>query len=488
MLFYIRLLSKLHFVFYLSAGLNFGLQAVEFLSVESDTARYAGKEIFLAGNVVVEHPLGVISGQTVQLQQEAHAYFIKMSDQVRISFKEGGQLECGQAEVDCQLMTGCFQANETQPQVIYTESNPSHVSLKVQSREMHLALCQKQSNQETSKEWQIEKITATDNVSVKYDDLFTAFGEILTYQTSAANQAGTIELQGSQEKEMCHVETPEGDFIKAVHIHIDTQSRQSLLTQTHGQLQALAKGEILFSADRMKWDDPHHLLTLEGHVTITQPGMGQLVTDEKVIFRKANFNGKNQVRSVTLPGKSVLTYEDTEKRLFVHTLTCHGHLEVDRCTLETVASSPLDAAGNVIKDQQVHYIDPIGEIYADQFSVSYMQKQGKTVPSHIIFRGNVYICNQGDGSAESLLKQYILADKVEYYPQTKEMYLSAKDGKRVLFYDKIDNLQVSAPSLKIKRDLISKKESIQGYGDVRFNFIEHEFDKLKSRFLLDKTK
>jgi len=485
------MLPSILFCFF--TGLNFFCgYAAEFLSVESDTAFYAGKEIFLEGNVIVEHPFGTLSGQVINLQlnaqnQETHSYLIKMNDQVQISFKKGRELKCGQAEIDCRQMTGSFQSNKAQPHVIYTESSPANPCLEVKSRGMHLALSQKK-----KKEWQIQKIIATDNVSAKYNDLFTAFGEVLTYETNAEadEQGGNIELQGSVGKEICSVETPEGDFIEALHIYIDTQSRQSLFIQPRGKLQVLAKEEVFFSADTMKWDDPHQLLILEGHVMINQQGIGQIVTDGKVIFKKANFNGKNLIRSIILPGKSVLTYEDTEKRLFMHTLTCHGHLEVDRCTLEMVGSSPMDISGNVIKDQQVHYIDPVGEIYADQFSVSSEQKQGKNVPSHIIFRGNVYICNQGDGSdsAESLLKQYILADKVEYYPQTKEMYLSAKEGKRVLFYDKIDNLQVSAPSLKIKRDLVSKKESIQGYGDVRFNFIEHELEKLKSRFLLDKTK
>jgi hypothetical protein len=75
--------------------------------------------------------------------------------------------------------------------------------------------------------------------------------------------------------------------------------------------------------------------------------------------------------------------------------------------------------------------------------------------------------------------EYALADVVEYSPQTKEVQLSALNKGRVLFFDKVNNLQISAPALKIKRDAVTQKDSIQGVGDVRFNFVKHELDKMK---------
>jgi len=56
----------------------------------------------------------------------------------------------------------------------------------------------------------------------------------------------------------------------------------------------------------------------------------------------------------------------------------------------------------------------------------------------------------------------------------------------VLFYDKINNLQVSAPEIKMQRDKQTKKQQFQGIGDVRFHFVEKEYQQLRKRFLLEK--
>ena len=72
------------------------------------------------------------------------------------------------------------------------------------------------------------------------------------------------------------------------------------------------------------------------------------------------------------------------------------------------------------------------------------------------------------------LHQYAIADIVEYVPKTMEMSFFSSNNRRVLFFDKVNNIQVSAPALKIKRDAATKKDTIKGMGDVRFSFAENE--------------
>lgn len=454
------------------------------LFVESQTVHYLNDDVILNGDVKVEHSLGMIRAQRVQLLQNEtnerrSLNAIHLKDHVKILLKEGGELACDYAEINCKTFTGTFTSGPFS-EVAYQEENP--IPLLIKARQMNLELCRE------NKEWCVNKIEARQNLSVYYNNTYTAFGELLTYcryQVPISQKIeGRIFLEAS-EGQLCHVKTLDGDYsIKAENIWIDTQKRESFFTQPRGEIKS--KGEVEFSADKMIWDDSHNALSLEGNVIINQAGIGNLTNENKVMLHRENFEGKNQISTMMLPGKSVLTYEDAENPLYTHTLTCYGNLIVDRKNFKIIASSPLDDHGQVIQDKQIHYIDPVGEIYADEFTITYAQKPGKMEVSQIIFKGNVYICNQNEAATDDLLKQYIVADTVKYYPGTREMNLEAAKGKRVLFYDKIDNLQVSAPALKIKRNIGDKKESVQGFGDVRFNFIEHEFDKLKSRFLLDR--
>ena len=62
------------------------------------------------------------------------------------------------------------------------------------------------------------------------------------------------------------------------------------------------------------------------------------------------------------------------------------------------------------------------------------------------------------------------------------MVLSASEGNRVLLFDKVNNIQMSAPSLKIQHDPSSQKELIKGMGDVRFTFLEKELAQVKQHF------
>jgi len=150
--------------------------------------------------------------------------------------------------------------------------------------------------------------------------------------------------------------------------------------------------------------------------------------------------------------------------------------------------SPQEPDGEVHDDKQICFQDSRGEIFADKVLLKYDYPDRKLVPAQLILAGNVKIFNRlpSAESDESIVRQYVLADRVDFYPRTKEMRLKASKNKRVLLYDKENNLEVSAPSLKIIRDRATKKESIQGFGDVRFSLVESEFEQLRRKFSLDR--
>ena len=67
------------------------------------------------------------------------------------------------------------------------------------------------------------------------------------------------------------------------------------------------------------------------------------------------------------------------------------------------------------------------------------------------------------------------------------MVLYANEEQRVLFYDRLNKVQVSAPAVNIRRDGTTGKEAVQGMGDVRFTFADEERSALLENFDLDEA-
>ena len=198
-------------------------------------------------------------------------------------------------------------------------------------------------------------------------------------------------------------------------------------------------------------------------------------------------DGKRLVNEVVTRGEAVFTHTDKQTSLG-HTLKCYDKVKVDHQKMEVRMYSPKGGDGKVLEGKQVSFSDAKGEIYGDKVFVKYGYVDKQVVPLRVVVQGNVEIINnlassEGD---QQLVKQYILADSVEFFPQTKEMVFKGSKDKRVLLFDKANNLQISAPGFKLIRDKAARKEMIDGLGDVRFNFKDQELDLLQSRFGLDK--
>lgn len=123
---------------------------------------------------------------------------------------------------------------------------------------------------------------------------------------------------------------------------------------------------------------------------------------------------------------------------------------------------------------QVRYIDKRGEIRADRATMDFRDHEGEIQPTRVTLLGNVQLIYSEEN-------QYALAEQVTYFPDQQLMVLEGKEN-RVLFFDKARNMQLSAYEVRAVRDAETKKDSIQGVGDVRFLFAQEELTKLKERF------
>jgi lipopolysaccharide export system protein LptA len=198
-------------------------------------------------------------------------------------------------------------------------------------------------------------------------------------------------------------------------------------------------------------------ITLTGDVSV-ENAMGRVTAEKAVLTRDETGATKidfpwielTQAVTVTLPDKSRLNCE----RVFLDHTKMSSHF----------TGSP-----------QVSYLDERGEVWADEAFVDYIDAEGSIKPTKVRLVGNVKLVFLENG-------QYALADLVTYYPDQQLMTLEGVEGRRVLFFDKERNMQLSARQVRASRNPETKKDSIQGVGDVRFVFGQDELAKFKERF------
>ncbi len=220
---------------------------------------------------------------------------------------------------------------------------------------------------------------------------------------------------------------------------------------------------------------------LNDNVTVKHLNFGSLTTDKELYLKRSKEKGVG-LEYLKCSGKTVLQVDNEEKDLDF-TFLCHGEVFLDHGKREVLLSSPKNDEGKVDDSQQLFFQDHKGKLLADEAVITYdILEKDRILPLQIDLRGNVRITNR-----EGAILQYALADRVIFSFKTQELKFIASEKKRVLFYDKINNLQVSAPQMNIKRNKVTKKESFQGMGDVRFHFIEKEFEQIRKRFLLEKN-
>lgn len=123
---------------------------------------------------------------------------------------------------------------------------------------------------------------------------------------------------------------------------------------------------------------------------------------------------------------------------------------------------------------RVHCVNEIGEVYANEAQIDYIEKEGNIEPIKITLSGDVRLINQE-------ADQFAVAEFVSYFPEEKLMLLEGKKS-RVLFFDRKKNMQLSARSVRAKRNPETNKDSFQGVGDVQFVFGQEELTKLKESF------
>lgn len=460
---------------------------------EAQEAVYDGKSVTMAGNVILEHPVGTLAANQAVLTgasegRKISIHHLDLYDQVKLGLSEGGELSCAEAHFNHQASRGDFSGSTAQPFVVYMEQcrdasgSEQRFPIIVKSRTMAVEF--EPDSEFASPKRGIHTIAANEQVTVDYNHDFIAAADRATFhreenaeENAKSGLTGVICLEANGDEGHCHVTNRNGDLIHARQIFVNTLQRRLSFVHPKGVLYTLRTGyskeRIDFTADTLNWEEKQGTLNLLGHVMIAQKGLGTLTSDEQVTLRLLLANGRKQLSTMESHGHTILTHkEEGRENDCSHVLQCWGKMLVDHTSLKITLDSPDDS-------KQVFYKDRHGSLYADRAFVAYKWMDGAIKPAKIILEGNVKMVNK---PAQGIQHQFALADRVEIFPATQEALLSAQEGRRVLIYDQVNDMQASAPGIKIKRDAITKKDSVQGMGDVRFNLINPELEQLYKRF------
>lgn len=477
--------------------------------VDSGEAQYNGKEIILVGQVVVQHSLGQISARHLSVQPAINQEkknkfgFLKISDDVHVEFKGGGTLDCQQAEIDYSKMHGIFLGNSSRPDVTYLnteeekeENQKARIPFELKSSQMTLELIREPASPHLSAaKTLVKQIEADQQVRVYYNRDFLLLADHALYEhipdKQSSSMAGLLTLTVSGNFPACKMTNLNGDRLSAHMIKVNTVERKLWLSQPTGIIymrrEAHPTQTLEFSAKELVWDDQQQNLLLKGQINMIQNEILHVHTDHELSISQILSNGKRTLQYLKAPQSTQISYADIQNENS-HKIYCPGSLFIDHERQEMVLQGLMNLSEGQRgeESEQVHIEDVAGEMYADQVHIHYTWEDQQLVLLKMILEGNVRLMNRFGGYLEEVgsILHYALADHVEFFPKEQEMVLTSVSGNRVLFFDKVNNVQMSAPSLKVRHDVVTKKDVIQGVGDVRFTFIEKEFEQLKNHFSL----
>lgn len=419
--------------------------------IESDDAVYNGKSMILNGNVSLKHDYGTLSAQKADLSEPMKDFefrYLHLQDKVTLSLKDS-TLNCARFDLDTKLGIG----------ELFGEDEPILLSGMFQNKSLNMTCPEIELTFNTIGK-ELELMKAKDKVQASYSTqfklnadsaLFKQKEQCLTFLPPCAlTSLGKTEVEGSQ-------------------IDLFLDKKEICFQKPKGQIFPPASNEkaLYFSGDLMSWKEDSGILRLNSNIKMT--------------FETARLKNSDEVRLILKDKRTLQTIESVGPTTLSCdggiTLFCMGKTEVDMEKRQVTLNA-------TSKTNQVQYTDPTGNLKADEMILYYSQEEGKLVPNKITFKGNVSALNNAsfDKQETGCIERFAVADFVTYIPADKEITLKALPGKKVLFFDKIKNIQISADEIIADK---RETEHIKTKGHVRMVFNEKEVHQIKERFSIN---
>lgn len=462
-------------------------------SLSSADASYDGNSLVLTGHVVLDHGLGKMTAEEASLQrQEAGKDFpfslIQLRKDVLLALKNSAQISCGSADLDFTALKGVLHPSENS-KVVYSDQikkkkGGETVALKLSGQLVELNFS-KQSHDGKKTEYEVQNILAKDDVVINYADTFElSAGQALYRKELANDKSSRREFQGTlsaypKEGSQCHL-SHQGDLIDADMIDLDLLNSRLSLLHPKGLLATAAlphlqKGEMRFQSDHLYWDQNKNTLTLKGHIFVDEAAIGAFNAQDELQIVQTTVKGKTVLKAINAQGPASLVYKDAHNHS--HKLISQGSVNLDRDKLRATVDSP-ETDGVIALEKQLYYEEEEIAIYADNAALEYSVVNDALQPSSLTLKGNIRLFSHDPQKPV----RCGLADRLTYSLTTRTLILSANPGKKVLFWDEVQGMHLSAPEVHITYDAETKQQQVKGIGAVQFSFTPDEQNKLMQIF------
>lgn len=456
--------------------------------VSSENASYDGQDLILSGHVVIDHILGKMQARKALLKRQEKTNFpfnqIELDQEVLILLKEHGRITADRADFDLQKHRGILSSNQKQNvkyQDMIHDKREKLIPFSIEGRSLELKLSSKE---EKNREYLIDSICAQQNVAISYANAFFLTAVKATYnQLDLINQwKGLISAYGQDSDNNCCL-THEQGIVHAKQIDINLVDSYLQLFHAKGVLQSFLspkaeKSFLYFSTDSLNWNDLEKKLLFKGPTQIEEQDLGIIHTQDELIIRNCTIDHKMVFQTLDAKGHTLMIYKDLQGSS--HRIEGHGRLYIDQNKLQAWMKSPQDQDGNI--QNQLHYETEDLNVFSDSAQLDYININHHVKPSSIVLREHVRLLSKDPDKPAQLA----LADKLSYSLDTHSIILSAHPGKKVLFWDGLQELKISAPEVHITTDYLTREKVIKGVGKVQFAFSKEEqsqFNQYFSKFL-----
>lgn len=384
------------------------------------------------------------------------------------------------AELDNRLMRGVFRGTEVDPLVHYSGHWPpvgkATCSLDVSCGEVTLAF-------DTQKKGQNPLIPKEVHA---YGDVLIDYDKTYTLASQEAHSELNFQENGKTEGVLhfihdCHLKSQTESEIDASEMSIDLTDRVATFQKPHGKVQLGShfgneNSSFIFSSDWMRWDEKKSAIVFKGNVKAQMESFGKLETTDTLEIFYSDAKGKKEIETIISNGHIEIVGHYGTPPLEI-TAICDGTLLVDQNKKELLLQSEPSSQVLVRSDH--------GVMQANTLRLRYQIDGGKFQATTLELDGSVKMRNHYgvDTQNPGPLDQFILSDHVRLDIPSQKVEFFADSGRRMLFYDRINNVKMSAPMVIMSRDPLTGKDKVEGKGDVRFTFMETEIDLLKKTFL-----
>lgn len=250
-------------------------------------------------------------------------------------------------------------------------------------------------------------------------------------------------------------------YPKLKHLTLEKVSaNQEQMKTTAGGIEVVDSGTAIFDGELLHLSDKMHAVLKNMDITAEKATFYPRKNVKQIEIEKIYLSGNVNVKSKQ--GQSPMDLKAAQLNWDLNTKI-------------------LQASGT--PGSLVHCEDSTTRVVGNQLEAKLVDVNGSLQPERLIMKGNVKL-----QTLNSINPQYALADVLEYTPKNRTWILSATAPNRVLYYDKVNSVTISAPRVIVQQMEGQQKPHVKATGDVRFMFGDKEINELQQKFQTFKTK